>query len=169
MDVHNLSVPIEDFRGWTSLPNPVDMVDLQTSNEIIVAIADGSLRHVSDASSERPRLQVLQSPKGSQRSSLALSEDLRKSFIVLEKTGNRGKNKAPVSSTAGMHLSSFTQLDRGNTVFWTYERYQLDRRLYVMPNLRKMNFAFARFGPGDPEENMLNATIAALTQDVRTG
>lgn len=130
---------------------------------------DGTVRQIINAISDQPLLQLLHAPKAVQHGSLALSEDLRHSFLNLEKTGIRGKDKAPIPTTAGMHLSSFTQIDGAGAVFWTYERYQLDRRLYVMPNLRKMNFAISRFSNANLEEDTIRATTAALTKDAQTG
>lgn len=165
---HHLRIPIEEFRGWTSMPTPINLVNLQASDALTIAMTDGTLRQVSGISVQ-PQMQTLQAEKSAQHGSLALSEDVRNSFMLLEKSGSRDWDKAPIPGTAAMYLSAFSQLDRNGLVFWAYERYQLDRRLYVMPNLRKLNFAIARCSRTDLEEDVLRSTTAALTEDVKTG
>lgn len=167
--IHRLAVPIEDFRGWTSIPSPIDFVDLPKSNTMITAMSDGTLRQVSDVAPAAPRLRSLQEAKPGKEGSLALCEDLRRTFMTLAKTGSRSKNKAPIPSTASMQLSSFTQLDREGTVFWAYEAHQLDRRLYLMPNLRKVSFAIARWNDVEPEERLIRGITFALTSQAKIG
>ena len=167
--IHELAVPIEDFRGWTSIPSGIDFVGLPKSNDMVIAMSDGTLRQICDVASAAPRLISLQEAKSAQEGSLALCEDLRHTFMTLEKSGSRRKNKAPIPSTAAMHLSSFVQLDRDGTVLWTYEAHQLDRRLYLMPNLRKVSFAIARWNNGEPEERVINGITFALTVEAEVG
>lgn len=166
----HLRVPIEEHRGWTSMASPVDYVDLPMSQSLIAAMTDGTLRLIGKEEDTGPiSLSTLREPRSAEEGSLSLCESLRSSFMALEKAGNRSKNKAPIPTTAAMRLSGFSQLDSMGTVFIAYERYQLDRRIYVMANLRKVNFAIARFDNAKLDQHVIQATKTALSEAAGLG
>lgn len=166
---HSLDIPMEEFRGWTSLPNPIDIVNLPASTALIAAMSDGTLRRIDAADSAAPRLRTLYERKSSDAASLSLCEDIRRSFMTLEKTGSRKKTNAPITSTAAMSLSGLIQLDLSGTIVWVYERHQLDRRVYTMPNVRKTKFAIARLQTAELEEGLVTAVTTALTVAAERG
>lgn len=164
------AIPIQDYRGWTSMANPIDCLDFSSTQSQIVAMTDGTLRLISAKGEAGPAsLSRLQDEKSHEESSLAICENLRTSFMALEKAGNRSKQKAPVPTTAAMRLSAFSQLDPMGTIFLAYEKHQLDRRIYVMANLRKLSFAIARFDNANIDQQVLRAAKVGLVQAAELG
>lgn len=152
------------------MANPLDCVELPESRSLLIAMHDGTLRTIlRDDNEASPRLSTLEDPREANDSSLALCESLRTSFRIIEKTGNRSKNKASLPVTAAMLMSGFAQLDTMGTVFLAYEKHLLDRKLYVMPNTRYSHFALARIDNDGLEQKIMQATTKALKQDSSTG
>lgn len=169
-EMGHFRVPMEEHRGWTSMATPIDYVELPMSQSFIAAMTDGTLRLIGKEEDTAPiRLSTLQEHKSAEEGSLSLCESLQSSFMALEKAGNKSKNKAPIPTTAAMRLSGFSQLDTMGTVFIAYERYQLDRRIYVMANLRKINFAIARFHNAKLDQHVIQATKTALSEAAGLG
>jgi hypothetical protein len=166
---HNVEIPIEDFRGWTSIPTPIVFVYQSSTDSLIVCMTDGTTRSIESVTGISPRLGDLRSSKTARNGSAKLSEDIIKSFRAAEKTANKAKTKIPLPSTAAMTLSGMLQLDKSGTVLWAYEKYQLDRRIYTIANFKRINFIFARFSNDNLQKQILKEVQQALEVDAVSG
>lgn len=156
-----LRIPVESFRGWTSLANPVDIIYRQQTDSIQVLLSDGTFRVVTGASTANPRLLNLagqsQNPDdGSASESYRLSADLRTPLMNIEKV--MAKRKATIPSTLVPIVTGclrFSEDDGTQTTLIQYERDMLDMKVYNVANLHKTTIFVVKLSEDDLASKML--------------
>ena len=166
----NLQIPIETFNGWTSIANPLDIWAVDRTDQLVVALADGTFRTISNPWTT-PVVDPLQSDEASEvPTSLQLCEQVRKSFLAVERASVKLKSTGTVTAGAAMIVSGCVALDGSGTFFMAYERHNLDARVYSMATLHKSALLFGRMYESDgPDVDVLLSNVRSVLTSPEPG
>lgn len=158
----NLPIPIETFNGWTSIANPLDIWAVDRTDQLVVALADGTFRSISTPWTT-PVVEPLETDEASDiPTGLQLSEQVRQSFLAVERASVKVKSTSTITGGAAMIVSGCVALDNSGTFFMAYERHNLDARVYSMATLHKSALLFGRMYESDGPD------VEVLLSNVRT-
>jgi hypothetical protein len=166
----NLQIPIETFNGWTSIANPLDIWAVDRTDQLVVALADGTFRTISNPWTT-PMVDPLHSDETSDNpTSLQLCEQVRKSFLAVERASVKLKSTGTITAGAAMIVSGCVALDSSGTFFMAYERHNLDARVYSMATLHKSALLFGRMFESDgPDVELLLSNVRAVLTNPKPG
>jgi len=142
----SIKIPMEQYKGYTSIPQPIEVSHLQDQDTLLVTLTDGTFRLIKDFSTS-PTLVPLNaeiSSPSSTSSSLILNNEIRRSFLALERAST-SKKGASVPLTSSMQISGlYSFQDASCTCIWEYERIVKDVKVYNMAVMHKTTFVVGR-------------------------
>lgn len=146
---HTVAFPMEEYRGWTSLASPIELLHYPARDTLVASLSDGTFRVIASISSS-PVCQRLSAVDVSP--SFQMSEAAHQSFTCIEKAALL-KRGTTVPAHIAMHVYGCQPLDESSgTVIWIWERHVQDNKVYHMANLHKMSWVAGRLFDDDEAE-----------------
>ena len=149
-------LPIQNYRGWPSVPTPVAITRLASPDRLLITLTDGTFRFILDFLGSTESSSSSNETHGTQ-----LSNNVRRAFLAVEGTSSRTKNTS-VSNSAAMMISGLIGLDNSGTSMWAYEKQNLDVKVYNMANLHKTTFLIGKLYSEELADQCLTDLQAVL-------
>ena len=155
-------LPFENYRGWPTIPSPIEVVHIPGQDRLVFSMADGTFRTIENLSTA-PQVSLF--AKGGSTMALTTTEEVRRGFMAVERAA--AKNKATITPTTAMKLSGSPSLDEHGTVLLSYERHYLDVKTFLASTNHKQSVMLGRLAPLSAAR-AVEQIIPALQQEIRS-
>lgn len=147
--MHTLKLPIENYKGWPSVPNPIEVLHMTMEDRLVVALSDGTFRTIDAVLSASPQVWTLD--KAAIGPALQITDRSRRALLAVERAA--AKNKASITPATAMLLSGCPALDESGTVMLSYERHYNDVKTFQAALYHKQGGMVGRLGIAASEES----------------
>ena len=158
---HSFKLPIENYRGWPTIPNPIEVIHITSEDRLVIGLSDGTFRCIDNLSTA-PQLSTLS--KTSSPTALQLTDGVRRGFLAVEKAA--AKNKATITPTTAMILAGVPSLDESGTVVLSYEKHHLDIKTFQASTYHKQSLLLGRLSAMSGERTS-EQIATALQSEIR--
>lgn len=159
---HTFPVAIGNYRGWSSIANPVEVLHLTQEDKLVITLMDGSLRVVEGLSTGSPTLSTL--AKASSGTALRMTEGARRAFLAVERAST--KNRATITPATAMLLAGCPLLDDSGTIVLSYEKHWLDVKTFQASKYHRQGVLFGKL-LRSAEEPSAEHEAQQITQEIR--
>ena len=152
-----IPIPYEKYKGFTSVPTPINFLYIATQDRLMVIMKDGTLRLIDNASTA-PLLHTLYNER--KDGALAMSDGFYEAFVSVEKSGWIAKTP-PVPRHPTMSMFGFAPLNETGSVVCAYEMISSDVKIFRAAVQHKSSFIIGRF-PGEESETQIVTDVHRL-------